>query len=116
VGEGSGAIQSIVSGSQGQILVGMQNANPIFAALTGDISSVSVSGTSASVSLSNTGVTPSTYGSSTSIPQFTVDAKGRITNATGINNIIISSSHRNRRTNAIQQCRCVDIIFRYVLG
>jgi len=89
VGEGSGAIQSIVSGSQGQILVGMQNANPIFAALTGDISSVSVSGTSASVSLSNTGVTPSTYGSSTSIPQFTVDSKGRITSATGIN---ISSS------------------------
>ena len=43
----------------------MNGANPLFATLTGDISQVTISGTSASVSLSLTGVTAGSYGSST---------------------------------------------------
>lgn len=34
--------------------------------------------------LANTTVTPGTYGSATQVPQITVDAKGRITNATNV--------------------------------
>ena len=37
-----------------------------------------------SVKMSNTGVGAATYGTSTSIPQITIDAAGRITSATGI--------------------------------
>ena len=37
-----------------------------------------------SVKMSNTGVSAATYGTSTSIPQITIDAAGRITSATGI--------------------------------
>lgn len=38
--------------------------------------------TSGTISLSNTGVTPNTYGSVTEIPVLTIDAQGRITNVT----------------------------------
>lgn len=38
--------------------------------------------TTGTLGLANTGVTPGTYGSASSIPTFTVDAKGRITNIT----------------------------------
>jgi hypothetical protein len=34
--------------------------------------------------LANTGVTPTTYGSTTTVPQFAVDAKGRITSVTNV--------------------------------
>jgi hypothetical protein len=51
-------------------------------ALTGDITG---SGTgSFATSLSSTGVTANTYGSATTVPQFTVDSKGRITSVTNI--------------------------------
>jgi len=36
------------------------------------------------LTLNNTGVTPNTYGSSTNVPQITVDAKGRITTAVNV--------------------------------
>lgn len=47
-----------------------------------DISVSTVSGTT-TLDLISTAVTPASYGSSTSIPSFTVDAKGRLTAASG---------------------------------
>ena len=55
-------------------------------ALTGDVTG---SGTgSFATTLSNTGVTPGTYGSSTQVPVVVVDSKGRITN---VSNVAISA-------------------------
>jgi len=51
--------------------------------LSGDASGSGT--TSIPVTLASTGVTPATYGSSTQVPQFTVDAKGRITSASNVN-------------------------------
>lgn len=48
-------------------------------ALTGDITS-----SACATTLANTAVTPSTYGDSTHVGQFTVDAKGRITGASNV--------------------------------
>jgi hypothetical protein len=57
-------------------------------AITGDLAwNVNFDG-SANVTgagtLTNTGVTPTTYGSTTTVPQFAVDAKGRITSVTNV--------------------------------
>ncbi len=52
---------------------------------TGITSSVTSGNAAATaISLNNTAVTPSTYGSSTAISQFTVDQQGRITSATTV--------------------------------
>lgn len=40
--------------------------------------------TTGTIALSNTGVTAASYGNATTVPQFTVDAQGRITAASGI--------------------------------
>ena len=45
--------------------------------------------TTGTISLANTAVTPNTYGSSTEVSQFTVDAQGRITSA---NNVTITGA------------------------
>ncbi len=50
--------------------------------VTGSTSSNLSGGLSINTTLSSTGVTPTTYGSSSSIPVFTVNAQGRITSAT----------------------------------
>lgn len=46
--------------------------------------------TTGTISLANTAVAAGTYGSATQVPQFTVDAQGRLTNAT---NVAISGSY-----------------------
>ncbi|SFV32080.1 beta strand repeat-containing protein [Thermoflavifilum thermophilum] len=51
--------------------------------LSGDVTGSGT--TSISTTLANSGVTAGTYGSSTQIGQFTVDAKGRITSASNVN-------------------------------
>jgi hypothetical protein len=55
-------------------------ANATNANLTGDVTSVGNATT-----LSNSGVTAATYGSATSVPVITVDAKGRVTSVTNTN-------------------------------
>lgn len=54
-------------------------------AFTGDVNDVTSStGVTTTLTLKNTGVSASTYGTSTSVGSFTVNAKGLITSATGI--------------------------------
>lgn len=75
------------AGSSGQVLTSNGVGAPIWSALPGATEitlsgDVSGSGTSAiTATLSNSGVTADTYGSSTFIPVISVDAKGRITSA-----------------------------------
>jgi collagen type VII alpha len=52
--------------------------------VTGVAPIVSSGGASPAISLANTTVAPGVYGSASSIPQFTVDAQGRLTNAGNI--------------------------------
>jgi hypothetical protein len=53
--------------------------------------STTLSGSQLEIDLDDTAVTPGTYGSSTSIPNFTVDQQGRITNA-GNNSITVGNA------------------------
>jgi hypothetical protein len=59
------------------------------------ISATAGEGTAATVALSNTAVTPGTYGSATQVAQFTVDQQGRITSAS---NVAISGIATNTHT------------------
>ena len=49
---------------------------------TGDVTGTGTTGGSTTLTLANTAVVATTYGSATSIPSFIVDSKGRITSAT----------------------------------
>jgi len=94
-----------VSGSPivtaGTITLGLGNITPTSVAATGTVTGSNLSGTntgdqtitltgdvtgsgtgSFATTLAASGVTPNTYGSSTQVPVFTVDSKGRITNVT----------------------------------
>jgi len=76
IGSGIGALSSLTPGTDGQVLLGISGDDPVFRSLGGDISSISVSGTGpATVALATTGVIAGSYGTSTLIPQITVDSK-----------------------------------------
>lgn len=72
-----------------------------FPALTGDITTA---GGSLATDLSSTGVVAATYGSTTTIPQFTVDDEGRITTASslsiGSNALLDASRHSDTAADA----------------
>jgi excisionase family DNA binding protein len=74
-GNGTGAVQSTTAGSSGQLILANASGTPTFTTLSGD-ASLLASGT---LTLVNTGVAANTYGSSTQVPVFTVDTKGRLT-------------------------------------
>jgi len=67
----------------GANLIGINTGNQTIT-LSGDVSGVSTGSpaTSLIATLANSGVTANTYGSSTQIPVFTVDSKGRVTSVT----------------------------------
>jgi hypothetical protein len=80
----SGNLPQVTSGNNGNILAvsgGIWVAAESNAIGTSQIQSLAVTG----VKLENSGATAGTYGSSTSIPQITVDSKGRITSALAFN-------------------------------
>jgi len=89
IGSGVGTVTALTPGTEGQVLIGRDGSDPIFGTLGGDIASLAISGTSATVTLANTGVVAGSYGTGTIIPQITVDTKGRVTN---VSNIDISLS------------------------
>lgn len=79
-GNGTGAIQVTVPGTSGQLLVANASGVPTFVSLTGD-ASLAASG---AVTLANTGVVAGAYGAGTTVPVFSVDAKGRLTSASSV--------------------------------
>jgi microcystin-dependent protein len=96
-----GNVTGNVSGSSGSCTGNASTATALATgrtiAMTGDVSYTSasfdgtgnVSGTS---TLASSGVTAGTYGSSSSIPQITVDSKGRITSVSGVSPIVADLS------------------------
>jgi hypothetical protein len=66
--------------------------------LSGDVTGSGT--TSIATTLANSGVTAGTYGSSTQVGQFTVDAKGRITSASNVN-IAFPVTSVNGQTGAV---------------
>jgi hypothetical protein len=89
LGLGNISTTGTISGSN---ITGTNTGNQTITA-TGDVTGVSTGApaTSLPLTLSTTGVTANTYGSATQVPQFTVDAKGRISNASNITLSGISS-------------------------
>jgi len=89
--------------TSGTLNIGLGNITPVSVTATGAISGSNLSGTntgdqtitltgdvtgsgtgSFAATLANSGVTAGTYGSSTQVPQITVDSKGRITSVTNV--------------------------------
>ncbi len=79
-GDGSGVLQATVAGTSGQLLVANASGVPTFVSLVGD-GSLAASG---AFTLTTSGVTAGAYGSATTAPVFSVDAKGRITSASSV--------------------------------
>jgi hypothetical protein len=85
-------VNKLVSGTLNQVLTttagGIVWSTPAFGTVTNVATGTGLSGgpitATGTISLSNTGVTATTYGSATAVPQIAVDAQGRITSATPI--------------------------------
>lgn len=73
-----------ISTSASNQTITVTNTGVVSLANTAEITSNISSGSLAGMSLVTTGVTAGVYGSSTSIPQFTVDSKGRISLASNV--------------------------------
>ena len=88
--DGSGDISSVSLVSDSGTLT--DNAGAVSFTISGDTGiSTTASGTTLEIDLDDTAVTTGTYGSSTSIPNFTVDQQGRITDA-GSNSITVGNA------------------------
>ena len=88
--DGSGDISSVSLVSDSGTL--LDSAGAVSFTISGDTGiSTTASGTTLEIDLDDTAVTTGTYGSSTSIPNFTVDQQGRITDA-GSNSITVGDA------------------------
>jgi fibronectin-binding autotransporter adhesin len=74
-GNGTGAMQASAAGTSGQLLLAGITGTPGFVSLSGDATLAS----NGALTLAGSGVSANTYGSSTQVPVFAVDGKGRIT-------------------------------------
>ncbi|MBU6389774.1 hypothetical protein KGQ71_04660, partial [Patescibacteria group bacterium] len=77
-GNGAGALQVTAAGTSGQLLLANTSGVPTFVTVSGD-ATLAASGV---LTLAASGATGGTYGSSSEIPEITVDTKGRITSVT----------------------------------
>jgi hypothetical protein len=85
----AGSVATFTVDSKGRLTAAANVAIPNTVALTGDITATGTTSGSVAATLASSGVTAGTYGSSTTVPQFVVDAKGRVTSAA---NVSIASS------------------------
>lgn len=84
-GNGSGALQATVAGTDGQFLVANGSGVPVFVTAGGD-ATLAADGT---VTLASTGTSTGSFGDGTHVASITVDAKGRIT---GVSSTLITGA------------------------
>lgn len=79
LGEGIAAVSFATTGNAGRLLIDQGNADPAFQSISGD----AVVAATGAITLATVNANTGTFGSSTSIPNFTVNNKGLITAAGG---------------------------------